>query len=567
MKRLFHITVVAALVALVTGCGGAHRYDARLVAADSLMWTAPDSALATLTAIDSLTGEGNLAYRDLLMTQARYKCYADITASDDSAITRAIDYYRAHSSQREKLTRAYLYKGAVMEELDRVDSAMYYYKTAEVTAAPKDYYNLGYSKMRIAELYESQHSQNDSAIIRLKDAINYFGHLKDTTFLINCYGMIGSISGIKYPDSTQLYLTKAIELAQHFDPPRQYTYKSNLAGLFFYHNKDYPQAKALAMDVLRNGSEDCLEYQFYYYAIFSFLKMGQIDSAKYVLSITPPPIDAVDSMNWFNALAEVAQAEGDNAKYSKNAIKSRELTSQILIDSKEKQLIEAEHIFNNQQTSQKRQSAQRHRLTLAIALAIVIILFTIITWIMRKRLKSMDQERQKTEKELNATIRALSEKLEQTNNLNASTSTLVRYRLEAYQELFDSIRFKAKRDEYSRKHKVITLRNVLSELGDQYALMNVKTSDSFWEKIRLSVDGEFNGIVSYIEKRYPNLSPRDMRIFYLLCANASPQIIKFCMNLTNIKTVSNYRGQFMKKIGLAMSFDEFIKKYLNGELN
>ena len=87
MKRLFHITVVAALVALVTGCGGVHRYDARLVAADSLMWIAPDSALATLTAIDSL--------------QARYKCYADITASDDSAITRAIDYYRAHSSQRE----------------------------------------------------------------------------------------------------------------------------------------------------------------------------------------------------------------------------------------------------------------------------------------------------------------------------------------------------------------------------------------------------------------------------------------------------------------------------------
>ena len=101
MKRLVHIAVMAVLVTLVTGCGGAHRYDARLVAADSLMWTAPDSALATLTAIDSLTGEGNLAYRDLLMTQARYKCYADITASDDSAITRAIDYYRAHSSQRE----------------------------------------------------------------------------------------------------------------------------------------------------------------------------------------------------------------------------------------------------------------------------------------------------------------------------------------------------------------------------------------------------------------------------------------------------------------------------------
>ena len=78
MKRLFHITVVAAPVALVTGCGGARRYDARLVAADSLMWTAPDSALAIVTAIDRLTGERDLAYRDLLATQARYKCYQEI---------------------------------------------------------------------------------------------------------------------------------------------------------------------------------------------------------------------------------------------------------------------------------------------------------------------------------------------------------------------------------------------------------------------------------------------------------------------------------------------------------
>jgi hypothetical protein len=100
MQRLVtSILVMALLVALATGCGRA-RYDARLVQADSLMWTAPDSALATLAAIDSLAGEANQAYRDLLMTQARYKCYADITASDDSAITRAMDDYRAHSAQR-----------------------------------------------------------------------------------------------------------------------------------------------------------------------------------------------------------------------------------------------------------------------------------------------------------------------------------------------------------------------------------------------------------------------------------------------------------------------------------
>ena len=148
------ILIAAVLVTLVTGCGTRARYDARLVAADSLMLPARDSALAVVEGITDtmLRSERDLAYRDLLLTQARYKCYADITAADDSAITRAMDYFSSHNGDREKLTRSYLYKGAVMEELGHVDSAMYYYKTAEVNADAKDYTNLGQINTRIGYL-------------------------------------------------------------------------------------------------------------------------------------------------------------------------------------------------------------------------------------------------------------------------------------------------------------------------------------------------------------------------------------------------------------------------------
>ena len=53
MNRLVAVIVLAfVLMALVTGCGGMHRYDARLVAADSLMHDLPDSALALVQAVD-----------------------------------------------------------------------------------------------------------------------------------------------------------------------------------------------------------------------------------------------------------------------------------------------------------------------------------------------------------------------------------------------------------------------------------------------------------------------------------------------------------------------------------
>lgn len=555
--------ILIAAIFVVTGCGGRARYDGRLVQADSLMWSPPDSALAVLSALDTLRGAADSAYRDLLFTQARYKTYQDITASDDSAITRALHWYRAHNGEREKFTRANLYKGAVMEELGRIDSAMIYYKTAEAAADTTDYYNRGYSKMRIAELYQNQHSQNSNAISKAKEAISCFEHINDTTFLITCYGMLGAINGVKNPDSTEFYLSKAIELSRRFDPPRQYTFKSKLAGFVYYHDKDYPRANRLAMDVLRNGSEHSLEYQFYYYAVMTYLKMGQIDSAKFVLGLFPPPIDAVDSMNRLDAMAEVAKAEGDLLNSKEHAVKSTEEILDILAESKEVKLIEAEHAFKSQQAESNEKSARSCIFTLTVLLAVVAISFVLSLWLWRRFLKLKENERQAMMKELNATINALDDKLRLANNMNANTSALVRYRLDAFQELFDSIKFRTKREENSKKRTVVSLSSILGEIGGQYQMMKVALSDSFWERLRISVDGEFNGIVTYVEKHYPNLTARDLRIFCLVCTNVTPQVIKICMNLTNVKTASNYKSNIMKKIGLEITFDEFVKKYMS----
>ena len=71
MKRLpLVILVFAVLAAVVAGCGRTPRYDGRLVAADSLMRSVPDSALAIVEGVcrDSLAAEGDRAYRDLLLT-------------------------------------------------------------------------------------------------------------------------------------------------------------------------------------------------------------------------------------------------------------------------------------------------------------------------------------------------------------------------------------------------------------------------------------------------------------------------------------------------------------------
>ena len=563
MKGMKHLPLVILIVgmvfvAVVTGCRGELRYDARLTAADSLMATAPDSALALVEALDSaaLATPGDRAYRDLLVTQARYKCY--ITATSDSDINRALAYYRAHSDEQEKLTRAYIYKGAVMEELGHPDSAMLYYKHAEATAAPDDYFNLGYTKMRIATLYQEELSQDTVPIILLKEAIRFFTIVNDTNYLISCYGDLGALCGIIRPDSTEYYLMKAIRLAkQSNNAAKLYTYESKLAGFNLYHTQDYRTANLLSMDVLRNGRNQSYEKQFYYYAALSFLQLGLVDSAKYVLGVTPAPVDRVDSMNYHKVVAEIAKAENNKKLYDDNLIKSVNAKAAILENRSEKVLLATEYEYNREELEKQSNALKDNNTLLSLGLVGLVLLSILIIYNLYSNVRRYKQEIELTRQELDLTIKEHKE---------SNVSKLVGYRISALNELQQSIRLKTDVDK--RVKRIIPLASFFKDLHEKNAILKLQLNESFWKKMKLSVDGEYNGIMSFIENRFPNLKEEDLKLFCLLCANLSPQIIKICMNYTNAKTVSNYRKKLIRdKMKFDMSFDEFREKYLKGELN
>lgn len=556
------IFVAIVVAALFTDCGGMRHYDARLIAADSLMWSAPDSALAVVGALDTLDSEGDLAYRDMLMTQARYKCYAEITAADDSSITRAMGYFSTRSGDREKLTRSLFYKGAVMEELGYIDSAMYYYRSAEATADPKDYSNLGQINTRIADLYREEYSQDSTAIIRFKESIRYFSILADTNYIIYGLGAIGCIYGVIQPDSAQHYLANAIRLAQQFDPSLQYSHKSTLAGLYYYQN-NYVEAKNTSMDILRNGKDDCSETQFYYYAALSYLKLGNLDSAKYILNITPQPVDAVDSMNYYNVLAEIANLENNHDIYKKYKELSHEITEQIISDSKKGRIAVAESEFEkvHSQIHFEVKMKEYIKITAAILLLLLVI-FTIVYYSARRQLIKRLDENKAIKHELEKALVDLNEQAQR----NKSVSELVAYRTAALRELYQDIRVRIKDD--NRVKKVIPLASVFQGMRERNEILELNLKEKFWENMKRSVDGEFNGIYSFVEHNFPNLTERDLKIFCLLCADLSPQLIRLCMNLTSARTITNYRSLIVKKkMGLDMSLDTFIKKYLNGDFS
>ena len=78
--------------------------------------------------------------------------------------------------------------------------------------------------------------------------------------------------------------------------------------------------------------------------------------------------------------------------------------------------------------------------------------------------------------------------------------------------------------------------------------------------MKLSVDGEYNGIYSFVERNYPNLIERDLKFFCLLCADLSPQLIRLCMNITSARSITNYRNVIVKKkMGLDMPLQDYLE--------
>ncbi len=554
------ILLMLVLVAGVTGCGRA-RYDARLVRADSLMQPDPDSALAIVGAIDSLAGDANLAYRDLLLTQARYKCYVDITAGDDSAITRAMAWYRAHGSEREKLTRAYLYKGAVMQELGHVDSAMYYYKTAEVTADPKDYANLGQINTRIGDLYRLYFADSQTCYDKYKQSLKYYLLAGNKRLQLACLLSMGGCMGAMQKDNAEELLNQATQLAIELnDSLCYYLGQELLCRQLSYGGKSVPRAKQIALHCL-NDYRDYVNHDLLLDLADIYAYSGMPDSARYYLNLASESSNMTNSgqvkTRRYLILSELSRLDGDTALSSHYDMLSHQVSDSIF-DSEKRYLIQQIENENNfeQKENHVRAINNLHWLVRGIiALAILILLlFAIYHY---RRLRNTQAIKNELEKAL--------EDLERLKR--DGESKYVGNRIAAIIELYNAIRVR-KKDGSGKKRSVIPLPGLLKELDDKNELLQMELSDTFWLQLKLSVDGEYNGIVSFVEKRYPNLGESDIRLFCLLCARISPQIIKLCMNYSSAKTSSSYRNRLVqKKMGLDMTFDEFVEKYMQGHFN
>ena len=549
MKRLpLVILLVWVLVAVVMGCGGAHRYDARLTAADSLMQPAPDSALALIEALppDSLTDEGDRAYRDLLLTQSRYRCY--ITATSDSGINRALAYYRAHSGEREKLTRAYIYKGAVMEELGHPDSAMYYYKHAEATAAPDDYFNLGYVNMRMGALYRDYYAMDGKDVNKYEEALECLNHTDYQVIRLKCMINLGSLYRLKQSQKAEQMLMQARDIARDLhDTASIIACEQNLISMYNYYGR-YHESRPLVQEILSLGRQEDINTLFYTESAIMYLKIGEIDSVDYLLSFISGKTngDFANELSRIQSLSELALARGDSMTYLQLEHQAKLISDSLLLNEKLNHISFTEQQMNKSIAIQDHDKQKRHILWL-VALFVAILLTGLLFYFhhIHRYDKIIKDFKQQSDSQCND-MNALNRNIERLQIQDGQLKQFISTHLELMSEMIEAC--------YHAP------RNVLAKEIQRIVRFQDQNKHS-WEKLYDYIDIEFNNIMTETRRNYPKLTDRDLLLLALTCLGYSCAQIAIIFDYANATTISSSRQRLAKKMGLNTTLKEYIEQF------
>ena len=556
IKISSNICLALTVLALVfAACSHSGNYERRLITADSLLTLGrTDSALFILSSITpkSLSNEKDEAYHALLTTQARYKSYALFTS--DEEINIAVNYYEKHPEERDKLIRSYIYKGAVMQELAKPDTAMIYYKLAEMKASEaNDYFNMGYARFRMGRLYFTHHAYDGRNIEKIEQALDCFRHINDLDFQSYCLEYLGVMYRQTNPQKAEKTLKEAISMAEKIGDRSQYiSCVNDLAHLYFMMGSDHAGYNKKAYDQLQIIKSYGIENQEdIVYITFAnvYSALGMPDSAMYYLQLSGHENDTNSDYrtNFLEALSNIAKARGDSITYLHLINECSNLSFALMRDPNILNIMYAENDFDRQYERLKEEKQQRSKITyIAIGLALILALAGLALAFYRRahrydrlvvELKDQSQSQMHDLAGLQTNINEMKINDERLKSFISSHMGMMREMIEAcYHEP----------------------RNRIAENMKRIVKFQDSNHDN-WVKLYDYIDLEHNNIMSRTRENYPQLNDRDLLLLALTCMGYSYIQTAIIMGYSNATSVSVIKQRLAKKMGLECTLNEYIE--------
>lgn len=546
---------VMMVISLLNGCH--HKddaYDIRLIAADSIMHDDASMALDMLNSIktQSLGSERNRAYHALLLSQARYRNY--VVATSDSLINVSLNYYKHHQNEREKLTRAYIYKGAIMEELGDNHQAMVHYKKALTTAATDDAFNQGYARLRLGCIYRINIVADSDDITLFKEALRYFKQVPDSNYTAICLNEIGMSYFKTNKDSVLPYLEKSLAVARAMqDTGLEGENLRTIAEfkMFSKDSKDIETAKQIAYSLLSFDNQAVDLDGIFMILAYTLARQNKVDSATHYLSkVFPNQIVPGSRVFYYRCLAEVSRCQGNVAQYQQYYEYSDEIADSITNNSTQNQLRDIETKYDNEALQNEN---LRYKIILIASIlgGLLLLSCLVIALLVIKhrfaRNKQLLKESELTIERLHNDAERLSSQLNANIAMSDNLKDAIRHQIDTFTQLVTMHNKQFLKDPKS-----------FSAMFRKSYMIN-QPDTSFWMGIRAYVNSIHNDIIDRLEELHPTtLKDSDIHYLCLHYSGLPSSVVMLCMGYNDIHSLYNKKRRILNKLGL--SYDDSLTK-------
>jgi len=351
----------------------------------------PDSALMVLSSMDasSLKGREARNYHQLLLAQAKDKCYIDET--NDSHMLSVVDYYESHTDFT-KLFRAYYYLGRIQHNAGRSIDAMYSYTEAEQLL---DNINDDYAKgLLYAQLGALNHSCFDfkKALTAFEQAYCFYEKAGKIAHLNFTKLDIGNVLyGLEKFSQAEKVLNEVLSWAADNKDAQLYQDAMEVLCLVYWAENDIHSLHKLLNDDHFTQIEETLVIN-RARALDAALSGNYIKAYEYIDSSWPMARNEIDSCMLYHMSYIVCKEHGDYIKALNSHESLLDLQDSTVRDALQKPLLSVRNDYFEAKSAYNEQLLRNNRYRLCIAVIIALCAILSLVLFYRRRIIVKDNE-------------------------------------------------------------------------------------------------------------------------------------------------------------------------------
>lgn len=526
MRQFFPFAVLLCLIS----CAEDRHASMAFNQAESLLFTAPDSALALVRRIDgqTLSSRTLQARHALLMTIAQDKCYIDV--AEDSTVRVAYDYYKKHGREWDRLMATY-YLGVIQQNAKEYINAALAFREAEPLAEElEDYRQLSLIEQHLSNIFALNYD-HIRALEYAKKAERAAKQAGESLMADYCrYDVAIQLLSMYRYEEAETVLKQLLDSSNENSELSSYAAKRLAQSLLFKENPNVLVAKQLYWDIEKQNKSALSSHD---YGLLALISEKESDSKKAdtYLQVSKSLIQSpADSAIYYNDCRNVYDERKDWEKAHRAKTESVRIQDKMTLELLEQSLTHSmESYYKNEWELEQERSRSRLYLSILIVTFLTLVFLALYS-LLRKRNKQIMEDM--------ASIQDISSDL---------VDSLIAEKVKSLQQLSESYfswddhaitKREQKRGKLSKDEIITTFRIQLSELRNDHSVI---------ETLEQSLNLTDNGIMEKARHYLKKEKELDFSILTLLFSGFSIKSISYLLRMSEASLrmrKTRYKQQF-----------------------